>query len=281
MTRRATAARSLRLSGLWGLALLFGAAILLPVYWMVVTALRPDADLFAYPPRVLPRSLDLRLAVGALAGTPILGWLRNSAVVALATTLAAGILGVPAGYALSRYDRRAVRAAASLTLVTQMMPPLLLLVPMFLFYQRVGLLDSLLALVITDVAWVLPLTVWMMKSMFDTIPRELDDAARVDGCSPLAALARVILPLAFPGLGAVAIYAFIETWDEFLFARTFVVSSERWTASVGLYSFEGQYVVPQQQVMAAAILFALPPMILFLFVRRAFIAGLGAGAVKG
>jgi len=94
-------------------------------------------------------------------------------------------------------------------------------------------------------------------------------------------LGRVILPLALPGLGAVAIYAFIETWDEFLFARTFVVSSERWTASVGLYSFEGQYVVPQQQVMAAAILFALPPMVLFLFVRRAFIAGLGAGAVKG
>jgi multiple sugar transport system permease protein len=152
---------------------------------------------------------------------------------------------------------------------------------MFLVYQRVGLLDSLLALVLTDVAWVLPLTVWMMKSMFDTIPLELDDAARVDGCSPLAAMLRVVVPLALPGLGAVAIYAFIETWDEFLFARTFVVSSERWTASVGLYSFEGQYVVPQQQVMAAAILFSLPPMVLFLFVRRAFIAGLGAGAVKG
>jgi multiple sugar transport system permease protein len=278
MTPRPTLTRSL---GLAGLAALLGAAILLPVYWMLVTALRPDADLFAYPPRVLPRSLDFRLALATFAGTPILTWLGNSTIVAVSTTLVAGVLGIPAGYALSRYTRRGVRAVAGLTLVTQMMPPLLLLVPMFLVYQRVGLLDSLLALVLTDVAWVLPLTVWMMKSMFDTIPLELDDAARVDGCSPLAALLRVIVPLALPGLGAVAIYAFIETWDEFLFARTFVVSSERWTASVGLYAFEGQYVVPQQQVMAAAILFSLPPMVLFLFVRRAFIAGLGAGAVKG
>jgi multiple sugar transport system permease protein len=278
MTPRPTLTRSL---GLATLGALLGVAILLPVYWMLVTALRPDADLFSYPPRVLPRSLDVRLALATFAGTPILTWLGNSAVVAVSTTLVAGVLGIPAGYALSRHDRRGVRAVAGLTLVTQMMPPLLLLVPMFLVYQRVGLLDSLLALVLTDVAWVLPLTVWMMKSMFDTIPLELDDAARVDGCSPLAALLRVVVPLALPGLGAVAIYAFIETWDEFLFARTFVVSSERWTASVGLYSFEGQYVVPQQQVMAAAILFSLPPMVLFLFVRRAFIAGLGAGAVKG
>lgn len=264
-----------------GLAALFGVTILLPIYWMVVTALRPDADLLTFPPRVLPRSLDLRLALDTLAATPILTWLRNSAVVALGTTILAAVLGIPAGYALSRYDRRTVRAIAGLTLVSQMMPPLLLLVPLFLVYQRLGLLDSLLSLVVTDLAWVLPLTVWMMKSMFDTIPVELDDAAKVDGCGPLAALVRIVLPLALPGLAAVAIYAFIETWDEFLFARTFIVSSDRWTASVGIYSFEGQYVVPQQQVMAAAILFALPPMILFLFVRRAFIAGLGAGAVKG
>jgi multiple sugar transport system permease protein len=264
-----------------GLAALFGVTILLPIYWMVVTALRPDADLLTFPPRVLPRSLDLRLALDTFAATPILTWLRNSAVVALGTTILAAVLGIPAGYALSRYDRRTVRAIAGLTLVSQMMPPLLLLVPLFLVYQRLGLLDSLLSLVVTDLAWVLPLTVWMMKSMFDTIPVELDDAAKVDGCGPLAALVRIVLPLALPGLAAVAIYAFIETWDEFLFARTFIVSSDRWTASVGIYSFEGQYVVPQQQVMAAAILFALPPMILFLFVRRAFIAGLGAGAVKG
>jgi multiple sugar transport system permease protein len=260
---------------------LFTVFVALPIYWMLVTALRPDADLFSYPPKVLPGALDPRRALAAFKGTNILLWLRNSFVVSLATTLVAGILGVPAGYAMSRFRTAAVRAAAATTVITQMMPPLLLLVPMFLLFRRLSLLDNLGGLVIVDVAWVLPLTVWMMKSMFDASPPEIDEAARVDGCGPFATLWRVVLPLALPGLAAVAMYAFIETWDEFLFARTFITSVSLWPASVGLYSFEGEYLVPEQQVMAAAILFALPSLVLFMFVRRAFIGSLSAGAVKG
>jgi multiple sugar transport system permease protein len=273
--------RPLRAAVLIVVTLLFVVLVALPIYWMLVTALRPDADLFSYPPKVLPTSIQPGLALAAIQGTNIVVWLRNSLVVALATTLIAAVLGVPGGYALSRSSGRPMKAAATVTLLTQMMPPLLLLVPMFLIFQKLSALDNLGALVVVDVAWVLPLTVWMMKAMFDAIPRELDDAARVDGCSPFEVLWRVLLILALPGLASVALYAFIETWDEFLFARTFITSGSLWPASVGLYSFEGQYIVPQQQVMAAAILFAIPPLVLFLFVRRAFIAGLTAGAVKG
>jgi multiple sugar transport system permease protein len=263
------------------LAVLFGLLVVLPIYWMLVTALRPDADLFSYPPKVFPSSLHPGLALGAFKGTKILIWLRNSSVVALATTLIAAALGLPAGYAMSRFRTRPVQTAAILTMITQMMPPLLLLVPMFLVFQKLAALNNLGALVVVDVAWVLPLTIWMMKAAFDTIPPEIDEAATVDGCAPLTALWRVVLPLALPGLAAVAMYAFIETWDEFLFARTFISSVNLWPASVGLYSFEGEYIVPEQQVMAAAILFAVPSLILFMFVRRAFVASLSAGAVKG
>ena len=263
------------------LAFLFAVLVVLPIYWMLVTALRPDADLFSYPPKVIPTSIDLRLALNTFKGTDILIWLRNSVAVALATTVVAAALGVPAGFAMSRFTTRPVQVAAGVTLISQMMPPLLLLVPLFLVFQRLSILNNLGALILTDVAWVLPLTVWMMKSMFDGIPAEIDEAAKVDGCSDFGVLWRVVLPLALPGLAAVAMYAFIETWDEFLFARTFISSVDLWPASVGLYSFEGQYIVPQQQVMAVAIIFAIPPLVLFMFVRRAFIAGLSAGAVKG
>lgn len=261
--------------------LLFALLVALPIYWMLVTALRPDADLFSYPPKVFPQALDPGRALAAFKSTNILVWLRNSFAVSFATTAIAGILGVPAGYAISRFRTGAVRTAAAMTVITQMMPPLLLLVPMFLVFRKFSLLNNLGGLVIVDVAWVLPLTVWMMKSMFDASPPEVDEAARVDGCGPFATLWRVVLPLALPGLAAVGMYAFIETWDEFLFARTFITSVNLWPASVGLYSFEGEYLVPEQQVMAAAILFALPSLVLFMFVRRAFIGSLSAGAVKG
>lgn len=266
---------------LGALALLFTLLVVLPIYWMVVTALRPDADLFSYPPKFFPSSLNPGLALGTFKGTKILIWLRNSLVVSLATTLVAAALGIPAGYAMSRFRNRPVQTAGAVIMITQMMPPLLLLVPMFLVFQKLSVLNNLGALVVVDVAWVLPLTVWMMKSMFDAVPPEIDEATTVDGCGPFGTLWRVVLPLALPGLAAVAMYAFIETWDEFLFARTFMTGVNLWPASVGLYSFEGEYIVPEQQVMAAAILFALPSLVLFMFVRRAFIASLSAGAVKG
>jgi len=262
-------------------AFLFVVLVLLPIYWMVITALRPDADLFRYPPKLWPGTLSLGLALGTFKGTKILIWLRNSSIVSLATTGVAGVLGIPAGYALSRFHSRSVQAAGTVTIVTQMMPPLLLLVPMFLVFQKLSLLNNLAGLVVVDVAWVLPLTVWMMKSMFDAVPREIDEATMVDGCGPFSTLWRIVLPLALPGLAAVAMYAFIETWDEFLFARTFITGVNVWPAAVGLYSFEGEYIVPEQQVMAAAVVFAVPSLVFFMFVRRAFIGSLSAGAVKG
>ena len=262
-------------------ALLFALFVMLPIYWMVVTALRPDADLFRYPPKLWPGTLDLRLALRTFTGTKILTWLRNSAIVAFATTGVAGVLGIPAGYALSRFHSRPVQAVGTVTIMTQMMPPLLLLVPMFLVFQKLSLLNNLAGLVVVDVAWVLPLTVWMMKSMFDSVPREIDEATMVDGCGPFSTLWRIVLPLALPGLAAVAMYAFVETWDEFLFARTFITGVNVWPAAVGLYSFQGDYIVPEQQVMAAAVVFALPSLVFFMFVRRAFIGSLSAGAVKG
>jgi len=256
------------------------ALLLFPIGWMVLTALRPDADVFAYPPQLAARHLDLHRALAVFGGTPILLWLRNSLIVSLSATAIGVALGLPAGYALSRFRGRAVRRSAYLILSTQMMPPMLLLVPLFILFERLGLLNHLAGLVVGDSAWVLPLAVWMLKAVFDSLSPELDDAALVDGCSRLTALVRIIVPIALPGIAAVATYAFIETWDEFVFARTFIADQGLWTASVGLYSFQGQYVTPPQEIMATAALFTIPPVLLFLFAQRAFVSGLAAGGVQ-
>jgi multiple sugar transport system permease protein len=261
--------------------LAFLAVVCAPLYWMLVTALRPDSELFSVPPQLTPTKLDLSVVARTLSNTPLLAWLSNSVLVSVVATIAATALGVPAGYALSRFSSRSTDAFSAGVLVTQMLPPLLLLVPIFVIFRETGLTDSFTGLIIADTATILPLSIWMSKAMIDAVPRELDEAAMVDGCTVWQVLVRVVLPICLPGLAATAIYGFIETWDEFLFAKTLITSAEKWTASVGLYSFQGQEVVPINQVMLAAVLFTLPPLVLFLAARRGLVSGLAAGAVKG
>lgn len=261
------------------LALLF--AILAPLYWMVLVAFRSNADLYAVPPKVLPTRLDPGVVWRAVRDTPIGSWLWNSTLISIPTTVLSTALGVPAGYALSRIRSRTTGIFAGGVLVTQMLPPLLLLVPLFVIFQHVSLIDSRIGLILADTATILPLSIWMSKSMIDGVPAEIDDAALVDGCTSWRILASIIVPIVRSGLAAVAIYGFIETWNEFLFAKTLLVSSSKWPASVGLYSFQGQNTTPTNEVMMAALIFSIPAVVLFFVVRRGLVAGMTAGAVKG
>lgn len=261
------------------LALLF--AILAPLYWMVLVAFRSNADLFAVPPKILPTDLDPGVILRAISDTPIGLWLWNSTLISVPTTVLATALGVPAGYTLSRIHGRGTGLFAGGVLVTQMLPPLLLLVPLFVIFQHVSLIDTRIGLILADTATVLPLSIWMSKAMIDGIPTEIDAAAMVDGCSPWRTLLSIIVPIVRSGLAAVAIYGFIETWNEFLFAKTLLVSSTKWPASIGLYSFQGQNTTPTNEVMMAALIFSIPAITLFFVVRRGLVAGMTAGAVKG
>jgi multiple sugar transport system permease protein len=162
-----------------------------------------------------------------------------------------------------------------------MMPPLVLIIPLYTIFIGMGLTDTLFGLVLGNFAFSLPVVMWMMKSIFDSIPIEIEEAARVDGASWLYILVRITLPIALPGLVATGIFTFLNGWDEFMFARTIVSSADKWVGTVGLASFIGVYVTAWDQILAAATIFTLPPVILFLLVQKYFIAGLGAGAVKG
>lgn len=255
--------------------------ILFPFYWMVVAAFREESALLAYPPQLWPTNLSPELFWNVFFTTNVGLWLRNTAVVAGIATLAVTPIAIVTAYALSRFRGRGVSLTALLIVVTQMMPSTLLLVPYFIIFREVGLLDNLIGLVFANFAWTLPVTAWLMRSAFDGVPTELEEAAMVDGCGRLGAMWRVAVPLAMPGLVAAVVFAFIASWDEYFFARTLISDSANWVVSVGLGSFSGDYATSWQKVMAVATISTLPPAILFLFVQRAFVDNVSAGGVKG
>jgi multiple sugar transport system permease protein len=252
-----------------------------PFYWMVLTALRKESAVFAYPPNLFPTDLAPRLFFSIFTRTAVLSWLRNTVVVAGVSTLMVVPVALLAAHTLSRVRSRGVSMAALLILITQMMPPVLLLVPYFIIFRELGLLDGLGGLILANFAWAIPVTAWLMKSAFDSVPTELEEAALVDGCGRTGALIRIAVPLAMPGLAAAAVFAFIAAWDEYFFARTLIANSAYWVVSVGLGSFTSDYSTSWQQIMAVATTSTLPPVILFLFVQKAFVESLAAGGLKG
>lgn len=257
------------------------AVIGFPFYWMIVSSMQSGAGLFSYPPSFWPDSFALTSYRLIFANTELAIWLWNSLVVATVSTVLAVVIGTSGAYALSRFRYRGKQAFILTILTTQMMPPLVLIIPLFMIFVRADLTDTLTGLVFANFAFSLPVVTWMMKAIFDSIPVEIEEAARVDGASWMTVLVRITGPIALPGLVATAIFSFIHAWDEFLMARTIVTATDKWVASIGLSSFIGIYVTPWDQIMAAAVIFTLPPVILFLVIQKYFIAGLGAGAVKG
>jgi multiple sugar transport system permease protein len=240
-----------------------------------------SASQFTYPPQFFPHPLDLDSYRDALTRWPIGRWFGNTLVVSVGTTLLSLVVSVLAGLSVSRFPSRIGRGFSAFVLITQMIPATLLVVPMYIVFGRLGLLDQLWGLVLADTAFSVPLATWMLKGFFDSVPVDLEEAAMVDGCSRMRAFARITVPLATPGIAAVGVFCFLISWGEFFFARTLVTSDEHWVLSVGLNSFQGEYVTQWSSMLAAATMFALPPLLLFLFAQRQMTSGLTSGAVKG
>jgi multiple sugar transport system permease protein len=252
-----------------------------PLYWMLNTALSPDDELFGGKQSPWAHFERLPKLFSILGDVPIFHWLANSAFIAFGTTLLSLCMAVLAAYALSRFRFHGKGAVGFLLFATQMLPEALLVVPFFALFSALGLLNNLGGLVLADTAFTMPVSVWILKGAMDQVPFEIEESARVDGCSRFGILSLIIFPLILPSLAAAAVINFFDGWNEFLFANTFMADRSSWPASVGLASFVGQYVTPLNSVMTASILFTLPAIIFFLFAQRRIVSGLTAGSVKG
>jgi multiple sugar transport system permease protein len=252
-----------------------------PIYWMLNTSLSTETDLYKTGQGVLLNLGNLSNWSTLIEGVPILNWLGNSFVVAAGTTILSLLLAIFAAYALSRYKFYGKGLAGFVFFSTQMLPEALIIVPLYAVFAGIGLLNNLGGLILADVAFVMPVSMFILKTAIDKIPNEIEEAARVDGCSRLRILVTIVLPLILPSVAAAAIIAFFDGWNEFLFANTFISDSALWPASVGLSSFLGQFYTPMNQVMLCAILFALPAVVFFLWAQRGIVSGLTAGSVKG
>lgn len=257
-----------------------------PIYWMVVTTIQPTKYTTHYPPPLFPKGTRLQAFTNLFDNKPIGAWILHSTIISIAATIVCVFLAVMGAYALTTGRWRGRTAFGIFLLATQMLPEALIVVPIFRIFTRLPILgtdfrDSFLGLSLIDAAFILPIGVWILKNLFDTVPGEVREAALVDGAGPMRVLFQIIMPLTLPGLVAVGVVAFFYAWNEYLFAQLFIVSKDLFPASVGLGQMKTMLDTPIEQQMAAGILFAVPPIIFYLVMQRYIVAGITAGAVKG
>ena len=257
------------------------ALSLFPLYWMFMTAVTPEARLAQYPPAFLPIHPDFSALRRVFTTGPLWLWISNSAILAVSSVMAALAISVFAGYSLSRFNSPVATGLAFLLLATKMIPATLFMVPLYMMFKDWGLSDSWLGLVIDYTTFEIPFATWMLKGCFDSLPRELEQSAEVDGCSPLTAFLYVTLPLAAPGLAAAAMASAVLAWGDYDFARGLLSSQSNWPVTVVISSFFGEHVVHWNDIMTSSLVFLAPMMVLFILVERYMVAGMTAGAVKG
>lgn len=248
---------------------------------MISTTFEIPANTEKLPPQLFPSPITLDNIIWIINSTLVVRYYINTLIVTLASTFFAMVSASMAGYSLSRFKFRGRTTYSLYLFVAQMLPPTMSLIPLFYVLSKLSLTNSYPGLTLLYITFSLPFCTWMMKGYFDSIPQDIEESAMVDGASRLTAFYRVILPLALPGLGAVAIWSFLMGWQEYIFSLTIMIDENMKTLTVALYSLAFSEYLDWGKVMAYCTLFCVPAFILFAFVQKYLIQGLTSGAVKG
>jgi multiple sugar transport system permease protein len=264
-----------------GLLVLMLVWTLVPFYWMIVTSLKKDKEIYGFEATLIPRQPTLANYTRLFKTTPFVKYLRNSTIIALGTTITSLVFGCLGAYALARL-RFPGRALIARGLVfTYLVPPALLFIPLFAVMSTLRLVDTHQGLILAYLGFSVPFCTWLLMGYFRSVPLELEEAALVDGCTRLGSLVRIILPMSLPALAVVAFFSFTQSWNEFLYANVFVNSVEVRTITTGLTLFIVEDVFFWGPMMGASFISALPPLVLYLIFQRWVVKGLTLGAVKG
>ena len=255
--------------------------VLLPIFYAFSLSFRTNAEVLKVPPHLFPPHFSVVGWLNMTDITSVFRYIGNTAIVA-ATTIAFTVsLAGLAAYTFARLRFRWTNLLMVFLLVSQMFPGAAVIVPLFRTVTKIGLYNSHFGLALVYTGFTIPFCTWMLYGYFKTIPKELEEASSIDGCSRLHALWSIILPLALPGIAATAVFVMLAAWNEYTFASLFIQDNEKWLITPGLTSFIGQYWSAVNSMAAAAISASVPPVVAFILVRRYFISGLVAGAVKG
>lgn len=257
------------------------AFALFPLYWLLKIALTPDRMIYSEGTALWPSQVSLDNFRSVIFASDFLSYFVNSLIVSLATAAVTTLVAAAAGYAFSRFRFPGKRLVVALMLVTQMFPLLMIIAPIYKMVAALGLLNSLTSLIIVYTAFNIPFATFLMQSFFDGIPKDLEEAAMMDGCTRFQALRKVIFPLTLPGLGATLGFVFTAAWSELLFALMLISRNETMTFPVGLLTFVSKFSVDWGQMMAAGVLALIPSCLFFVFIQRYLVQGLTSGAVKG
>lgn len=254
--------------------------VLGPLYWITISAFKPRNELISQTPTLLPQEWTLTNFERLFSATSYPVYLANSSIVALGTTVVSLVVSLAAAYGLYRLRVPGGGKIAGVVLMSYMIPGTLLIVPLYVTLNSIGLIDSHAGLVLVNVAFTAPFCTWLLRGFIQSVPAELDEAAALDGAGPIRTMVQIVLPLLLPGVATVSVYSFVYSWTEFVFASQFVLSNRLHTLPIGLKAIVGQYTVDWGLVTAGTVFTLLPTVILFLAVGRYFVGGLINGATK-
>ncbi|WP_102194309.1 carbohydrate ABC transporter permease [Microbacterium aurantiacum] len=251
-----------------------------PVLWMLSSSFKSNTQIFELPPRLITDTFSFEAYIAIFTNPETMRFFLNSYIVAGAVTILTLIVAIQAAYAFSRFEFRGKRILNVVIVSVQAVPPITLLIPYFGLMVALGLYNSYTGLILTYMVFTLPYAIIMMTGYFNTLPKELDEAVRVDGAGSMTALWRILVPISIPGIVSVGIYTFMIAWNEYLFALTLTRTIDMRTVPIGIQLLMGQHSYEWNQIMAMSVLGSIPVLILFLFFQRYFISGLTAGSVK-
>jgi ABC-type glycerol-3-phosphate transport system permease component len=268
-----------------GTGILVFLAAVFPVAWMVATAFKPNDEIFSVTPHPVPFHPTTEhfgfVLNGGIAGVSFWTYLGNSVLLAVVTVVVSGFFALLAATAVARFRFKFRTTFLVMLLVVQMVPAEALVIPLFLDVKKIDLINSLAGLIVVYVGFALPFSIWMLRGFVAAVPKDLEEAASIDGAGPIRTFFSVLLPLVAPGLVATSIFSFITAWNEFIFAYTFLDDQTKYTLPIMLQYFFGRSGNDWGSIMAASTLLTLPVIAFFLFVQRRMVSGLTAGAVKG
>ncbi len=273
-----------KLLGKWGrtlLLLVITLGLILPFLWMISTSFKAADEIFQDTPRWLPREFSFKNYVGVWNRPYFTQYLINSIIVSLATMAVALITAILCGYGISRFKFRGRSFFSALLIIVQMFPSMLLLIPMYLIMHQIGLMNTYASMIIAYTTFAMPFCSWMIKGYFDTIPVSLEEAARIEGCSRIGVLVRIVVPLSAPGIVTVAMFAFVLSWQEYLYALTFARTENMRTLTVGISLMQGQHgSVNWGEIMAGSLIACIPGLVLFIYLEKYLVQGFTMGAIK-